>query len=62
MSTEIIVIIVVAALVAVFVWKSFHSIGAAEVGLVGQALRVPQARRGQPDRVPRRGRLPGRRC
>ena len=36
MGAEIIVILVVVALVAVFVWKSFHSIGAAEVGLVAK--------------------------
>ena len=36
MGADLIVVIVVVALVAVFVWKSFHSIGAAEVGLVAK--------------------------
>ena len=36
MSAEIIVVIVVVAIVVFVGWKSFHSIGATEVGLVGK--------------------------
>jgi regulator of protease activity HflC (stomatin/prohibitin superfamily) len=36
MGLEIIILIVVAAIVVFVVWKSFHSIGAAEVGLVSK--------------------------
>src|SRR5256885_8646111 len=36
MGLEIIVVIVVVAIVVFVVWKSFHSIGAAEVGLVSK--------------------------
>jgi uncharacterized membrane protein YqiK len=36
MGVEIIVVIVIVAIVAIVVWKSFHSIGAAEVGLVSK--------------------------
>jgi regulator of protease activity HflC (stomatin/prohibitin superfamily) len=36
MGLEIIVVIVVVAIVAFVVWKSFHSVGATEVGLVGK--------------------------
>ncbi len=36
MDLEIIILIVVAAFVVFLVWKSFHSIGAAEVGLVAK--------------------------
>ena len=36
MGLEIIIVIVVAAIVVFVVWKSFHSIGAAEVGLVAK--------------------------
>ena len=60
MDLEIIVVIVVVVIVVFVVWKSFHSIGPTEVGLVDEAVRVPQARRRQPDRLPRRSRLPGR--
>ncbi len=49
----VIVIIVVVVLIVATVLKSFHSIGAAEVGTRLEALRFPQALRGQPDRVPR---------
>src|SRR5436190_19813464 len=38
MGLEIIIVIVVVALVVIIVWKSFHSIGAAEVGLVSKAF------------------------
>src|SRR5215212_414445 len=40
MGPEIIIVIVVLALVAILVWKSFHSIGAAEVGLVAKRFAV----------------------
>ena len=36
MGVEIIVVIVVVAVIAFVVWRSFHSIGAAEVGLVAK--------------------------
>src|SRR5438105_9580935 len=36
MGLEIIIVIIVVALVVIVVWKSFHSIGAAEVGLVSK--------------------------
>src|SRR5256886_14798605 len=40
MGLEIIIVIVVVALVVIIVWKSFHSIGAAEVGLVAKRFAV----------------------
>ncbi len=40
MGLEIIVVIVVVAIVVIVVWKSFHSIGAAEVGLVGKRFAL----------------------
>src|SRR2546430_17522244 len=40
MGLEIIIVIVVVALVVIIVWKSFHSIGAAEVGLVSKRFAV----------------------
>src|SRR4029077_11550357 len=36
MGLDIIIVIVVVAIVAFVVWKSFHSVGATEVGLVGK--------------------------
>src|SRR3954470_18752065 len=36
MDLGIIIVIVVVAIVALFVWKSFHSVGATEVGLVAK--------------------------
>src|SRR5213082_1363502 len=36
MGLEIIIVLVVVALVVIVVWKSFHSVGATEVGLVGK--------------------------
>src|SRR5438876_348905 len=36
MGIEIIILIVVAAILVIVVWKSFHSVGATEVGLVGK--------------------------
>ena len=59
MVAEIVVIVIVAAIVIAVVWKSFHSIGATEVGLVAKRFALPEARRGQPDRVPRRSGIPG---
>ncbi len=40
MGAGLIVIIVVVALVAVIAWKSFHSVGATEVGLVGKRFAL----------------------
>src|SRR6478609_5400562 len=36
MGVEVIVGVIVIALIAIVVWKSFHSIGVAQVGLVGK--------------------------
>src|SRR4051794_11596938 len=40
MGLDIIIVIVVVALVVIVGWKSFHSIGAAEVGLVSKRFAV----------------------
>lgn len=40
MGVEIIVALIVAAIVVVVVWKSFHSIGAAQVGLVSKRFAL----------------------
>ena len=60
MGAEVIVGIIVVAIVVFVVWKSFHSVGPTEVGPGDEAVRLPEALRGQPHRLPRRGRLPGR--
>ncbi len=60
MSAGIIVVIVAAVLLLLLVWKSFHAIGAAEVGLVAKRFAFRKLGRGQPHRLPRRSRLPGR--
>ena len=51
--------VIVVVIVVFVVWKSFHSVGATEVGLVAKRFAFRKLERGQPHRVPRRGRLPG---
>ena len=57
----LIVVLVLVALVVIVILKSIHSIGVARGRAWSpSASAFRKLRRGQPDRVPRRGRLPGR--